>query len=1231
MKETSDFRGSLAETLERVVASGCGKYGVRPRDLLLVAPAKPPLPRRTPTRQLVKIRPAIDGHTWVEICQVLGADSAEERRQRWLALAREPRTDIGSACVCLVLADLQQQGWEMRLEQEAVWAIPPDAGVGSGHAEEAKARVRSGLLAARAAQLRDTAVRDFIAGMQARRAIEGRRVSVLNLVDDGRGLAAELRQISRLPLAQRVEALGRLVHPELSIVNANAICPVTGLPLLDVWRYFRHTWSLEYRPTPGRSVLFLIRNTARANAPVMAIGALANPTLQLRARDEWIGWSAEQQWRRASTEPAYWQRLRSAMLRTIEEALGQIRSDDLLAMAGPTGGEALEARLRLLAAEAKAAREREIEARGEALRRGEVIANLRDLPEDEHHNIAWDRAAQSPLFTHKRAKKLADLLLCRRKLLTLEGATPPDDEQTRRAFALAAREIRNVGLASRVLELNVCGAIPPYRELLAGKLAALAAASAELAAAYATRYAAKVSEIASQMAGREVVRSTDLCLIGTTSLFGAAASQYNRLKLDVSTPHRSYLVEWRDLGLTEGYGTVHLSEATVDALRRYSSLHPRGRRVNNLFGEGQSPRLRQVRESLDALGLDSDGILRHSASRRIYALELFEGARECLCLNEPSVRQQPVFERLAAAWRERWLVRRLDYCPALDRLAEQGPQYVAAELAAPSSPQLEFSWATSAIGPTAPPASLTPIPNGGPSMPKTSNPDLIYSLYRATAACADHHSPETIRALHIETALDDFIRVRARAGGLILVTGNPGDGKTHLLRHLEGDLRAVNVKILLDANEQSDEDLAKTLDEAARRKGRGLALAVNEGVLVNLLRAYRDRGWAAAARDQILNPFVFGNGAREVHSTVCVLDLNHRNNLSPAVTRGALARLLQLASPCVGCPEARCNLQRNAARLSQPRAAERLVRVLHEVSRTGIHATMRDLQGFLAFMLFGAETCSTTKAGARVSWYWQNAFEGGQGELFDAVRAMDPMRHTVALLDDILWRRADTPQGWQPPAVAEELPGEGLEQRFAAFVSRKRRAFFEHEQGDEILAAAGTALDHTLSEVMQETPAAVKRLVRLLNRFFDRDESQDRLFLWVTHRFDAQPNRYAACFSSIPVEGLEILLPKLRPEVADAFPDFHPRFSVLRRRGDDAALGLRVDRHLIAALLSAEQGLPSTFRRGEPEARIAAFYDRVSRACPRPADDVIEIRLVDMESARNHTVSVDLKQRRYVR
>ncbi|MCC6875743.1 MAG: hypothetical protein IT378_15660, partial [Sandaracinaceae bacterium] len=368
----------------------------------------------------------------------------------------------------------------------------------------------------------------------------------------------------------------------------------------------------------------------------------------------------------------------------------------------------------------------------------------------------------------------------------------------------------------------------------------------------------------------------------------------------------------------------------------------------------------------------------------------------------------------------------------------------------------------------------------------------------------------------------------------------------------------------------------------------------------------------------------------DVDDRLLVLDLNLRNNLAHPSVSEALKRLVGISAPCASCPGAgACSLQANAARLRRPELAARLGELLDAVASVGVHATMRDLQGFLSFVLAEEQSCESEDK--TVTPYWVNAFEGGEGVLFDAVRTFDPANVTHPLLDDVLWRRADDDASWQlawPHVRADSTAP--LPDRVAAFRETKRRALFEHKDGASLLRSS-SQVDNELRDLLKGSGGAVRRVVRLLNRYFDRDEENtELLYLWMTHRYDAGAPRHAAAMWPIPSARLELLVPKLRPSLRAAFPDHRPDHAILAEKGMDPKDGLRVDRTLLEALLAAEQGLPSNFRRGEPEARIASFVSKLAKIVGDDAgQDEVQVRLVDRDTGRDVTVSVDVRQRRY--
>jgi len=194
------------------------------------------------------------------------------------AMAENRPWQLAEVGTILVLADLAGQGWTFAVARDAVWMTPPSGAFRDGETPSAvKSRLRAPMEAARKRQLQEPPVRKFLAAMHRRRrnASDPSKVSsIADVIDDGNELASKLDAIGSLRLEERNSALGSLIEPIVEIVTPEGRCKHTGLLLRDIWRYFRHTWSLEYRPSPGRNAQFLIRNAARPNAPVMGIASL---------------------------------------------------------------------------------------------------------------------------------------------------------------------------------------------------------------------------------------------------------------------------------------------------------------------------------------------------------------------------------------------------------------------------------------------------------------------------------------------------------------------------------------------------------------------------------------------------------------------------------------------------------------------------------------------------------------------------------------------------------------------------------------------------------------------------------------------------------------------------------------------------------------------------------------------------------------------------------------------
>ena len=81
---------------------------------------------------------------------------------------------------------------------------------------------------------------------------------------------------------------------------------------------------------------------------------------------------------------------------------------------------------------------------------------------------------------------------------------------------------------------------------------------------------------------------------------------------------------------TSGIGTFQFGRDTKAAIKKYLSSTTNGRRVNNVFGEGTSPKLRSLRDGLNALGMNSDEMLQHGIEKVVYGAALVSNSARYL-------------------------------------------------------------------------------------------------------------------------------------------------------------------------------------------------------------------------------------------------------------------------------------------------------------------------------------------------------------------------------------------------------------------------------------------------------------------------------------------------------------------------------------------------------------------------------------------------------------------------
>ena len=527
-----------------------------------------------------------------------------------------------------VLADLVKQGWAVRLCGDQIEIARLENG--SGDNDETRERIRGQLHAERDEQLRQPATRSFVRSMEARQLFGDQFVSIFSLMRDGRELEVKLRAIREAPTEdEQLELASAAIKPYLQFIRGEERCTWTGYRLVDIWRYFRHTWSNPYKSVPGRSIMVLVRDAAAPCHPVIGIAALSSAAVAVTVRDEKIGWTAASVIEEIKENPTT--RLARWLKGTVDTAIEEIYKVDFFE------DETLSPReiKKPSAGTIKKLEEQGRQQRTEHHRFMESGAYKKTEPTPELSGEHWEAQARNPLFRSKRALELAQLLNVRIVLRRYFNDTPSknalvqlvSDREGRDAVTKIVRRAKADRVGTAIADLTVCGALPPYNELLGGKLVAMLLVSPEMVQEYQRRYGGTSSIIASSMAGRPVSRAADLVFIGTTSLYGQRPSQYDRIRVPVDLESEGDGLRYEYLGRTRGIGTFQFGDQTVAEMARLLAQSKRGQQVNSVFGEGVNPRLRKIRDGLDALGLATDDLLNHGGPRLVYGVELARNVR----------------------------------------------------------------------------------------------------------------------------------------------------------------------------------------------------------------------------------------------------------------------------------------------------------------------------------------------------------------------------------------------------------------------------------------------------------------------------------------------------------------------------------------------------------------------------------------------------------------------------
>ncbi len=1180
----------------------------------------------------IPFRPKLEGNFRIRFYNAASKITNETSTLEIVAIAEQEISWVENKCsynleqrkkyraVWLLFRDLIRASWRACYRDGVLYMSMPNLNgtdMHDGSSPEVKELLRGWMSESRHERL--VTYTDFIQRME-RPNSSGHNIS--ELIADGEELASRLESVHK-----GNTALSEVVKPYLQLVVEGERDKFTGIKTSEIWRYFRLTWSTPAETTPGRTMQYLIRDAAHPMHAVMGIISLENCAVQITDRDNFIGWNQKAFIDRiVKLDNDEAKKEFEQLLKYIEVGIEGIDWSDLCTKS--TIENPCDEDIQQLLDYANSAEQKRQKLLKEAVVEG--------IDEDDRSELgSISKETEDALYRRKRADQLARLLIAKKALKEIYNSEEFEEKwkdfclsengNTVIRTALVAQKTQHIG--SSLMELNVCGAIPPYNEILGGKLAALLAISPQIIHDYKERYSNKASMIASRLKGEKVYRPADLVYVGTTSLYYVGSSQYNRLKIPKNVFDSDFDVEWEKLGMTIGYGTMHISKATTQSLTEATS--DGYNRINHVFGEGASPKMRlltmSIRELLESSNEDSKDLTKHAMSRIVYGACLASNTLDYLMgkddapqyytdVNEYKEGTQKIIDY----WTARWLGSRLNFEPIYQRIRNFDKE----SFLVGNQINKDEGWTFK---------KLEEVPHMPVNDSTKVGLKFIRDFYRGASAYADHVDEELLAQIHLKTRLDDAIIKAAESGKDIVLTGNPGDGKTHIIRMLEDKLKRLPTPAIieLDASTLSNEEIFHRWDRAHKEKA-PFVIAINAAVLYAVYNAYPDFEPIKEAYSQMVHSVVFHDESGQSDSLV-VFDLSKRDVLTKEIVEQAILKMTseEHYTECKNCSlYADCVVKKNCLVLRDPLFQERLCLILQRVSLQGYHATLRELQSFISYLIFGDRSCKKLNQTAGNRQYdLVNLIYSGKGGLFDAIRGnFDPIKVSHPIWDEkILLNDIDSTSwvdGYEIPAEAIAYDNDEL------FNLRKRQFYFFNLNGDELLNIFNDDVTKFQNFLAQEDSKIIKELIGKLNGFFGTSNASNiKLQIWSGHRYNNEPRKVLISAGTIRKNEFCIGRPALLNCMQEGI-DMIANYVRLEKK-TDPNIFLKIDFEMYVLLNEVERGVPVLFMESDQVKKVWRFVEQLQSSSDFDDEDSVEIGLMDVQNKRTLKVSIDREDNRY--
>lgn len=411
-----------------------------------------------------------------------------------------------------------------------------------------------------------------------------------------------------------------------------------------------------------------------------------------------------------------------------------------------------------------------------------------------------------------------------------------------------------------------------------------------------------------------------------------------------------------------------------------------------------------------------------------------------------------------------------------------------------------------------------------------NNLQFIQRLYKGKNCYSDSMSDEQIELLHIPSGVESIIARMISENRMVFLTGNPGDGKTYIIRALSSLLQ--NVYVITDLNSVTEDCLSEVIDNiySCYCNNKPCVIAANEFpfyMLANRVKALYPKVYSELMQVK-RNILIYGYPSIALER-ICVIDLNERNLLDKdrCVIKQVLDKFTVLLDDYRGSNSVLCH---NVDALKNDFVQSQMLSLFSLISMSGQHFVIRDILGAISYILV-----SCTDEGHEGSGFYYDTLFEGDNDLMQFSNQFDPVLLSSPSWDEKLWN-GEISDGWQID-IPDRWPyqitsGNGsVEEAMQLFKSMKRKFFFENCYSKDLASLQPQDFQECIEllvKLKQDSSKYKRMLTYSMNKLFlSSDEETEKLRLWTSHSYDLSRSSAASVSTRyISIDELDLAYPE---------------------------------------------------------------------------------------------------------